>query len=197
MLQIDQKFELFHDKQTVIDLCGAPGGFSQIALKRSQGKAKIFLVDKARVKPIAQISIVTGDITKRSTVVRIREELERTGTMKNEIVVLADCSPNVSGHWSTDQARQIWLSEVALGIANYFQAAKFVTKVFQGEQLSRFLRKIRNDFQEVKEFKPPTSRKRSAEMYVIATKRMQTNKKKWIFNENNLELGNDTEMNES
>lgn len=153
-------------------------------------------MDKARVKPIDQVRIIIGDITKRSTVFRIQEELEQSGFIKEEIVVLADCSPNVSGNWATDHARQIWLSETALGIANYFQAAKFITKVFQGEQLSSFLQKIRQSFEDVKEFKPPTSRKRSAEMYVIATKRIKGEGDIGLFNERILEVGNNTDMNE-
>jgi 23S rRNA (uridine2552-2'-O)-methyltransferase len=197
MLQIDQKYKLFGGKQTVIDLCGAPGGFSQIALERSRGKARIFLVDKSRVKPIDQVTIIIGDITKRSTVVQIQDELERSGTINYETVVLADCSPNVSGHWSTDHARQIWLSEVALGIANYFQATKFVTKVFQGEQLSVFLRKISKVYSKVKEFKPPTSRKRSAEMYVIATNRIISPNDSKLFDDRRLELGDNNDMIES
>lgn len=151
-------------------------------------------MDKARVKPIDQVRIIVGDITKRSTVFRIQEELERSGFINDEIVVLADCSPNVSGNWVTDHARQIWLSETALGIANYFQATKFVTKVFQGEQLSSFLQKIRRNFGEVKEFKPPTSRKRSAEMYIIATKRIVRQNDNGLFNEGDLEVGNNTDM---
>ncbi|UCG90273.1 MAG: RlmE family RNA methyltransferase [Candidatus Heimdallarchaeota archaeon] len=169
LLQIDKKFKLFHGNQTVIDLCGAPGGFSQIARDRSKGKSQIFLVDIARIKPIPNITeIIKGDITELQTILHLQKNLEKYKADTNEIIVLADCSPNVSGHWATDHARQIWLAEVALGISNYFLAEKFLTKVFQGEYFHELLGKIKASYQNVKTYKPPTSRKQSAEIYIIA-----------------------------
>lgn len=85
---------------------------------------------------------------------------------------MADCSPNVSGHWLTDHARQIWLAEVALGISNYFLAEKFLTKVFQGQLFKKYILKIKNVYKIVKIHKPETSRKRSAETYIIASERL-------------------------
>lgn len=169
LLQIDKKFKIFRSNQTVIDLCGAPGGFSQIARDRSHGKARIFLVDVARIKPIPNITeIIKGDITKLHTILLIQKSLENHKADNNEIVVLADCSPNVSGHWTTDHSRQIWLAEAALGISNYFLAKVFLTKVFQGENYQDLLEKIKESYRDVKAYKPPTSRKKSAEIYVIA-----------------------------
>lgn len=172
LLQINEKFNLFHDRQTVIDLCGAPGGFSQIARDQTDGRAKIFLIDLARVKSIPNITeIIKGDITKLTTIHRLQESLEQHEAYKNEIIVLSDCSPNVSGHWVTDHARQVYLAEVSLGIANYFLAEKFLTKVFQGEYFEELMHKIRTYYTNVKVFKPPTSRKQSAETYIIAMRR--------------------------
>ncbi|MFX0185280.1 MAG: SAM-dependent methyltransferase [Candidatus Hodarchaeota archaeon] len=178
LLQIDEKFNLFGGKQTVIDLCGAPGGFSQIVRDRSRGRAKIFLVDLSRVKPIPKITdIIQGDITKLSTILKLRESIERSCSEEDEIVVLADCSPNVTGHWITDHSRQIWLTEVALGISDFFLANKFITKVFQGEFLEELLKKIKTSYLNVKRYKPLTSRKESAETYIIATDRIRKDKK--------------------
>ncbi|UCG03709.1 MAG: RlmE family RNA methyltransferase [Candidatus Heimdallarchaeota archaeon] len=180
LLQIDKKFKIFQGEQTVIDLCGAPGGFSQIARDRSHGKARIFLVDIARIKPIPNITdIIKGDITKPSTILQIQQSLEKHGADDNDIIILADCSPDVSGHWTTDHARQIWLAETALGISNYFLAKIFVTKVFQGEQYQELLEKIKGSYQEVKAYKPPTSRKKSAEIYIIAISNKNKSSKRY------------------
>ena len=169
LLQIDKKFKVFDPNQIVIDLCGAPGGFSQIARDQTRGKARVFLVDLARVKPIPNITeIIKGDITKLATVLQLRQSIEKYRD-NDKIIVLADCSPNVSGHWATDHARQVWLAEVALGISNYFSAEKFLTKVFEGEYLPDLLQKIKLSYSNVKIYKPPTSRKESAETYIIAS----------------------------
>ena len=179
LLQIDKKFKLFNVKQIVIDLCGAPGGFSQTARDQTQGKARIFLVDKARVKSIPNITeIIKGDITKLPTVLQLQRSIEKY-RVNNEIIVLADCSPNVSGHWATDHARQIWLAEVALGISNYFLAEKFLTKVFGGEYLPELLQKIKASYNNIKIYKPPTSRKESAETYIIATESKKRGKEQY------------------
>jgi 23S rRNA (uridine2552-2'-O)-methyltransferase len=169
LLQIDKKFKLFHSNQTVIDLCGAPGGFSQIARDRSHDKALIFIVDIARIKPIPNVTdIIKGDITKFQTILKVKESIENHNAENRDTIVLADCSPNVSGHWITDHTRQIWLAEAALGISKYFLATKFVTKVFQGEYYQDFFIKVNDSYRDVKAYKPPTSRKESAEIYIIA-----------------------------
>lgn len=171
LLQIDKKFNIFRENQTIIDLCGAPGGFSQIARDQTQSKAAIFLVDMARVRPIPKITeIIQGDITQLDTIHLLQESIIKHGVEHREHIVLADCSPNVSGHWVTDHARQIWLAEVSLGISNYFLASAFLTKVFHGEYFKDLIAKIKEYYEVVKVHKPPTSRSSSAETYIVATK---------------------------
>ncbi|MCK4847576.1 MAG: RlmE family RNA methyltransferase [Candidatus Heimdallarchaeota archaeon] len=175
LIQINKKFKIFNEKQIVIDLCGAPGGFSQIARDTTNGSAKIYLVDIARIKPIPGITnIIKGDITDYKTILQLRVNIEKVLRDSNQIIVLADCSPNISGNWATDHSRQIWLSEVALGIANYFLADTFLTKVFQGEFLKDFVKMIETYYGNVKTYKPPTSRKSSSEIYIIAQRRKDT-----------------------
>lgn len=168
---LDTKFKIFSKNQIIIDLCGAPGGFSQVARDRTNGCASIFLVDLARVKPFPGITgIIKGDITKFSTIQELQSQVSNFNPEIKEIVVLADCSPDVSGSWEIDHARQIWLTEVALGISNYFCAKKFVTKIFQGELSKSLLDKIKLFFENVSIYKPPTSRKQSAETYIVAVR---------------------------
>ncbi|MFX0211496.1 MAG: SAM-dependent methyltransferase, partial [Candidatus Hodarchaeota archaeon] len=128
--------------------------------------------------------IIKGDITELPTILQLQKNLEKHKADTNEIIVLADCSPNVSGHWTTDHARQIWLAEVALGISNYFLAEKFLTKVFQGEYYQELIEKIKASYQNVKTYKTPTSRKTSAEIYIIAIN--NKNKGSERFNRNHL-----------
>ena len=185
LLQIDKKYNIFKQKQLVIDLCGAPGGFSQIARDCTKGEVKIFIVDLARIKPFPGITkIIKGDITNYSTILQLQQEVNKYLKDTTNIIVLADCSPNVSGNWATDHARQIWLSEVSLGIANYFLADNFLTKVFQGEYFKAFMNEISTYYSEVKAYKPPTSRKTSAETYIIAQKRRKLNIN--LFDQNSL-----------
>jgi len=175
LIQINKKFKIFNQNQIVIDLCGAPGGFSQIARDATNGSAKIYLVDIARVKTIPGITdIIKGDISDYEIILQLRGIIEKVLNSSSQIIVLADCSPNVSGNWATDHSQQIWLSEVALGISNYFLADTFLTKVFQGEFLKDFVEMINIFYGNVKTYKPPTSRKSSSEIYIIAQRRKNT-----------------------
>jgi len=46
-----------------------------------------------------------------------------------------------------------------------------IIKVFQGEEFENLLKEIKKEFKTVKTTKPPSSRKKSVEMYIIAKKR--------------------------
>ena len=85
-------------------------------------------------------------------------------------VVLSDLSPNISGVWELDHARQIYLSEVALGLATSVLCMKgnFFLKVFQGSALETFIGKVKTYFGVVRLIKPRASRKSSAEIYILA-----------------------------
>ena len=83
LIQINKKFGIFNQNQIVIDLCGAPGGFSQIARDTTSGRSKIFIVDIARIKSIPGItSIIKGDITKYTTVLKIKENIAVKNVVK-------------------------------------------------------------------------------------------------------------------
>jgi 23S rRNA (uridine2552-2'-O)-methyltransferase len=79
--------------------------------------------------------------------------------------------PKVTGNWSTDHARQIYLTEQALrlsisGILK--QGGKFVCKLFMGDLYESFVSNLKKLFTVVYFYKPKASRKQSAEIYAIA-----------------------------
>lgn len=84
-------------------------------------------------------------------------------------VVLSDISPNLSGVWSLDHARQLSLAQTALKLATQLLVPRgnFVVKVFQGESFKVFLEEVRRRFEAVRAVKPRASRSESAEMYLV------------------------------
>jgi 23S rRNA (uridine2552-2'-O)-methyltransferase len=86
-------------------------------------------------------------------------------------VVISDVSPNVSGVWEVDHARQIELAERSLDIAVGLlrPGGSFFVKVFQGDMTRGFIDRLRRRFDRVEIVKPPASRSRSAEVYVLAS----------------------------
>ena len=166
LLEINRKFGLIREGDVIVDLGAAPGGWLQIA-RRIVGESGFVLgVDIKEIEPLGFSNVVTivGDITEPDIIVRIRALLPRPAD-----AVISDVSPNISGVWEVDHARQIELAERSLRIAVEVlrKEGNFLVKIFQGDLQSYFLRRVRRFFRYVRTFKPKASRKESAEIYVL------------------------------
>jgi 23S rRNA (uridine2552-2'-O)-methyltransferase len=84
--------------------------------------------------------------------------------------VISDASPNISGIWEVDHARQIDLSQQALEIAlqTLKPSGNFFVKVFQGDMLNDFIQKVKQHFETVIVVKPKASRPKSSEIFLLA-----------------------------
>jgi len=164
--QIQQKFHVMKKGDVVVDLGAAPGGWSQIAWELVEPQGTVIGVDLSFIQPLCGVQFIQGDITDTKTVERITRLLQG----KIVDVVISDMSPDISGNYSVDQARSIWLCEHAFAVAQLVLKPEghFVCKVFEGEDLREFLILIRQHFSRVKQFSPPASRKSSSETYLIA-----------------------------
>lgn len=166
LVQIEEKFSVFKQGDLVLDLGAAPGGWSQIATKYIGSRGRVYAIDLEYIEPLDYVITIQGDITDRKLI-------ERLNTIIGEPVdiVISDLSPKVSGNWSTDHARQIFLSESALKLSVsgvLKKGGKFVCKLFQGDLFEDFISIIKKLFTVVYLYKPKASRKASAEIYVIA-----------------------------
>lgn len=163
--QLDRKFKIFKGVKKVLDLCCAPGGWLQYSLSRVGNNGLVIGVDLSEISPLPNVYFIRGDITREETL----EKIVKTAGGKIDLV-LGDCSPNVSGIWELDHARQIFLAERALKIAEKIlkRGGKFIVKVFQGDLFNEYLDKVKRVFRNVRVTKPEASRKESAEMYIVA-----------------------------
>ncbi len=77
----------------------------------------------------------------------------------------------MSGNGTVDQARSMYLVELALDMCHQVlkPGGSFVVKVFQGQGFEPFLKDMRAAFNNVKTRKPESSRARSREVYLVAT----------------------------
>jgi 23S rRNA (uridine2552-2'-O)-methyltransferase len=167
LLQINKKFRIIKPRDYVVDLGAAPGGWSQVALNIVGDKGKVIAVDLQRIKPFEHENFIqiTGDFTEDETVKRIEETLEW-----NADVILSDAAPKLTGIKDIDQLKSIDIAENALKIADQILKidGNMIIKVFQGEGFPSLLKEIKNKFKTVKTTKPPSSKKGSIEMYIIA-----------------------------
>jgi 23S rRNA (uridine2552-2'-O)-methyltransferase len=164
--QANNKYNFIKYGDIVVDLGAAPGGWIQVAKKIIGNKGFILGVDLRKIEPFPQnyVCTIIGDITEPETRQQIVELLPNKAD-----VILSDASPNISGIWEVDHARQIDLAQQALEIASEVlkPSGSFFVKVFQGDMLDDFIRKLKKCFDVVKIVKPQASRAKSSEMFVL------------------------------
>ncbi|MDQ1280315.1 MAG: rRNA (uridine2552-2-O)-methyltransferase [Thermoproteota archaeon] len=168
LLQISQKYQLLKDGDVVVDLGAFPGGWMQAARPIVGEKGYILGIDIKEIKPFPfpNVESIVGDIRNIEDL-NILEKLPRKAN-----AVLSDISPNISGIWEVDHARQIELAEVSLRIVRMIlrPAGNFLVKTFQGDLLNDFVKEVRKSFGVVKFVKPSASRSKSAEIYILGLK---------------------------
>ena len=164
--QIQKKFRIIKKGDAVIDLGAAPGGWSQVAREIVGEDGTVIGIDLLRVEPIIGVTFLQGDMTKEPTLQKI---VQIIGDDKADIL-LSDMSPNISGNYSIDQARSIYLCEEALKLTENLlkDGGHFVCKVFVGEDTGDFIHKVHQKFKAVKCYSPAASRKSSSEVYVVS-----------------------------
>ncbi len=160
--QIHEKFGIFREGDTVLDLGAAPGGWSQGALE-AVGEGRVIAVDLVGMRDIDGVEQYRGDVTSEEAMDNILKDTKVD-------VVISDMAPNISGNYSLDQARSVYLARSALHVCqrSLRDGGNMVVKVFQGEDFDALLEDVRANFRFVKCHSPRASRNASSEMYIIA-----------------------------
>jgi len=164
LIELDEKFHLLRPGMRVLDLGAAPGGWTQVAVRR--GVAHVVGLDLLPVDPVQGAVLLQGDFNDPDMPARLEALLGGKVDL-----VLSDMAPNTTGHAATDHLRIIALAELALDFATRILApgGAFVAKVFQGGTEKEMLKPMKRLFASVRHAKPPASRKESSELYVVAT----------------------------
>jgi 23S rRNA (uridine2552-2'-O)-methyltransferase len=166
--EIDDKHKLLRPGMKVVDLGGAPGGWSQIAAQRvgaGKGKGRVVAIDLLEIEPIAGVDILLMDFLAPEAPDRLKEALAGQAD-----VVLSDMASNATGHRKTDQIRIMALVETAAAFAAEVlkPGGVFLAKVLQGGTEASLLTTLKRDFATVKHIKPAASRSDSSELYLLA-----------------------------
>lgn len=165
LMEIDDKDRLIRPDETIVDLGATPGGWSQVAAQRLNGRGRVIAVDLLEMEPLQGVEFIKGDFREESVLARLETLLaeRRVG------LVLSDMSPNISGIVVSDQARVMHLAELGLEFACKWLKPQgvFLVKVFQGYGFEAFVAQMRQAFMTVSSRKPGASRDRSAEVYLL------------------------------
>ena len=165
--QAARKYHFIRRGDVVVDLGAAPGGWIQAARKIAGKTGYVLGVDLKPIEPFPQeyIRTIVADFTEPAALQQISDFLPRKAD-----VVLSDASPNISGIWEVDHARQIDLADQALKIALSVLClgGNFFVKVFEGNMLAGFVKTVKKHFDVVRILKPKASRAKSSEMFLLA-----------------------------
>ncbi|MGF1649241.1 MAG: RlmE family RNA methyltransferase [Hyphomicrobiaceae bacterium] len=168
--EIDDRYKLLAPGARVVDLGAAPGGWTQIAIARTQssgGAGQVIAIDILAMDPIPGAEVLHLDFTDDEAPDRLRAMLREGGAD----VVLSDMAAPTTGHTQTDHLRIMALAEAAaeFAVAVLSPGGTFLCKVFQGGAERLLLDQLKRSFEKVRHIKPGASRADSTEMYVLAT----------------------------
>lgn len=174
LIEINEKFKILQKNMVIIDLGAAPGGWSQVASLIAQD-SKVIAIDILDIEPLAGVQIIKKDFCDVDTPSIINQIITGCIDNKNSYIdlVMSDMASNSTGHRATDHIKIIALCEIALEFAvqNLKPGGAFITKVFAGGMEHNLLKKVKENFNTVKHFKPKSSRADSKEFYLVAMNR--------------------------
>ena len=163
LIEIDEKFKIFKNGLSVIDLGASPGSWSQY-ITRTVKSGRLVSVDLKNMEQIENTIQIKGDFTEED----IQKEIK--GFFKSKVdVVVSDMAVNTTGIKDIDA---IYTGELTMEAMNFskemlVKEGRFVSKIFLGSSFNEIVALGKKIFKEVKVYKPKSSRKESKESFII------------------------------
>ena len=163
LLEINEKFKIFKNGNSVIDLGASPGSWSQYVLKTVKS-GRLVSIDLKKMEKIENSVQIRGDFTKEESQKKIKS------FFKSKIdVVISDMAVNTTGIKDIDAIYTGELCKEAMMFSkeNLVKEGRFVSKIFLGTSFNEIVALGKETFKEVRVFKPKSSRKESKESFII------------------------------
>ena len=170
LIEINEKYNIFKENMTIVDLGSAPGSWSQVAVKRIGSKGKVIALDLLEMHPIKKVEFIQGDFRDDKVLIELESKLNNS-----EIdLVISDMAPNISGIKVVDQSAVIYLNELALDFScNWLKPnGHLLVKSFIGADFDSFVNSLKPFFKKVVRIKPSSSRDRSSEIFVLGYEKL-------------------------
>ena len=163
LIEIDEKFKIFKNGISVIDLGASPGSWSQY-ISRTVKSGRLVSIDLKGMEKIENTIQIKGDFTDLES----QEKIKALFKSKVDVVV-SDMAVNTTGIKDIDA---IYTGELAMEAMNFskemlVKEGRFVSKIFLGSSFNEIVALGKKLFKEVKVFKPKSSRKESKESFII------------------------------
>ena len=163
LIEINEKFKIFKNGISVIDLGASPGSWSQYIAKTVKS-GRLVSIDLKNMEGIENTIQIKGDFTESDSQKKIKDLFN--GKVD---VVVSDMAVNTTGIKDIDA---IYTGELAIAAMNFskeilVKEGRFVSKIFLGSSFNEIVALGKKIFKEVKVFKPKSSRKESKESFII------------------------------
>lgn len=164
--ELNAKFALLKPGMKVLDLGAAPGSWTLFAAQKvgAQGFVLALDIQTTEQEFPPNVRFLVHDAFEDSP-----ELLSLMEPLLPFDFVMSDMAPKTTGHKFTDQARSLELCERARDVAlrRLKPGGDFVAKIFEGPESKAFQDSLRPHFENVKVFKPKSSRAESKETFIL------------------------------
>ena len=166
LIEINEKFKIFKNGRSVIDLGASPGSWSQYVAKIVKN-GRLVSIDLKDMEEIENTTQIKGDFTEAENKKKIKSLFK-----SNVDVVLSDMAVNTTGIKNIDAIYTGELCKEAMLFAKDILVKEgiFISKIFLGTSFNEIVVLAKTVFKEVKVFKPKSSRKESKESFIICKK---------------------------
>jgi len=164
---IVEKFGVVRPGDRVLDIGAAPGSWLQVTSKIIGSRGLAVGVDLNPVTFSAEnVRTFVCDIL-------TAEFLDLIKPFAPFDAVLSDAAPNTSGIRDRDAELSLALAERVAEAAELHLrlGGSMVIKIFESGDTSLFVKRVRKKFEKVQTYKPPASRERSRETYIVALRK--------------------------
>ncbi len=161
--EIDEKFKIFKNTTSIIDLGAAPGSWSQYIIRQYK-KSLVLAIDLLDFEHIDKVNKIVGDFTKSENKEKIKNFFN-----KKVDVVISDMAVNTTGNKNLDAivTGELCIEAMEFAFEMLDKKGKFVSKIFMGSSFNEIVADAKKKFREVNIFKPLSSRKDSKESFII------------------------------
>ena len=161
--EIDEKFKIFKNTTSIIDLGAAPGSWSQYIIRQYK-KSLVLAIDLLDFEHIDKVNKIVGDFTKSENKEKIKNFFN-----KKVDVVISDMAVNTTGNKNLDAivTGELCIEAMDFAFEMLDKKGKFVSKIFMGSSFNEIVADAKKKFREVNIFKPLSSRKDSKESFII------------------------------
>ena len=163
--ELNQKFRIFHNGVSVLDLGAAPGSWTQY-ISKNYKNIKLASIDLKKFEEVENTFQITGDFTEDI----YKQKILNFFQGKIDIII-SDMAVNTTGNKNLDS---IQTSELCLDAMRFSKEVLkkngiFMSKIFVGSTFNEIIDESKKIFKKNKVFKPRASRKESKESFIVCS----------------------------